>query len=404
MTRISRYGLMLLAVAALPMAPSAWATCAGVDTQIVGNTLGGHIDQCPDANPIEGWVWLLSNPAGANSGGQNFVCRSENEVIPDSIVDCTFAPGSGTAGDGVVTVYMEFGAQNATVPGCPNQTQSGNAGATPMGVQVICNNGASAMFQVGWSETQQFPIEFALPDDGLYVAHAGFGNAPTVTSVGAGPSPSASNVCVNVPLPTFNTDCTPGTFGNGISCSPGDVRPAPQRGTLLTTIGPCNQSAANPNAVGGPDLRIATWTPTTVQPDAAGNACNTFAPPTGQCAYIGVQSSFGGVASGGITGWTAVAGGGPNAATDKVKIDSATAAQGKVKVAFSTTNETAIVGFNVYSDGAKLNGSLITSKGVGNNDYAFEIGRGALKGGKSVLVEAVKKDGTVEKTAPVSLK
>ncbi len=402
MTRISRYGLMLLAVAALPMAPSAWATCAGVDTQIVGHTLGGKIDQCPDANPIEGWVWLLSNPAGANSNGQNFVCRSENEVIPDSIVDCTFAPGAGTAGDNVVTVYMEFGVQNAGAIGCPNQTQSGAGGATPMGIQVICNDGATAMFEVGWSETQQFPIEFSMPDDGFYIAHAGFGNAPSVTSVGAGPSPEASTVCVNVPVPTFNSDCNAGTFGNGISCSPGDVRPTPQRGTLLTTTGPC--ASKLPGGTAGPDLRLATWTPTTVQPDALGNACNTFAPPTGSCAYIGVQAAFGGVAAGGITGWTAVAGGGPNASTDKVKIDSATAVQGKVKVAFSTLNETSIVGFNVYSDGAKLNGNLITSKGAGNNAYDFEIGRGALKGGKSVIVEAVKKDGTVEKTAPVSLK
>ena len=411
MKRISCYGLMLTAIAALVTAPAAWAACT-FETQIVGTTLGGRITNCPDANPIEGYVWLLQNPTNtatppfANSNGQNFVCRSENEFIPDSGVDCTFAPGSGVAGDNIVTVYMEFGVQNQGSVGCPNPAQA-NPGTTPVGVQIICNDGKTAMFTIGYSDAQQFPLEFAMIDDGtgIFESPATYANSPTVTSVGAGPSPSASNVCVNVPLPTFKSDCTPGVFGNGISCFPGDVRPAPARGTLMTSIGPCNVSQANPTAGLPPDLRVATWTPTTVQPDAAGNACNVFSPPTGSCAYIGIQSRFGTVDAAGINGWVAVAGGGPNASTDRVKIDSATATQGKVKVAFSTTNETSIVGFNVYSDGAKLNGStLIASKGVGNNAYAFEIGRGALKGGKSVIVEAVKKDGTVEKTAPVSLK
>lgn len=401
MKRISRYGLMLTAIAALVTAPAAWAACT-FETQIVGTTLGGRITNCPDANPIEGYVWLLGNPALANSAGQNFVCRSENEQIPDSGVDCTFAPGAGVAGDNIVTVYMEFGVQNQGSVGCPNPAQA-NPGTTPVGVQIICNDGATAMFTIGYSDAQQFPIEFTLPDDGVYSTTASFANAPTITSVSAGPSPSASNVCVNVPLPSFQTDCTAGAFGNGISCLPGDVRPAPQRGTLMTTIAPCASKVAGGN--GGPDLRAASWTATTVQPDAVtGLACNTFNPPQGSCAYVGVQTAFGGVAAGGITGWTAIAGGGPGASTDKVKIDGASTAQGKVKVDFSTTNEQTIVGFNVYSDGAKLNGSLIASKGVGNNAYSFEIGRGALKGGKSVVVEAVKKDGTVEKTAPVSLK
>ena len=392
MKRISRYGLMFVVVAALAATPAAWATC-NLDTQIVGHTLGGWITNCPDDNPIEGYIWLLATPAVTNSNGQNFVCRHDGELLPDSGADCTFAPGSGVDGDDVVTVYMEWGTQNAGVLGCPNQAQSGN-GTTPLGIQVVCNNGATAMFQSGFStDFQQFVLEWASTNADGTVA-ADFNNSATITSVSAGPSPSASNVCVNVPLPTFHSDCDPGAGSTGISCPGGPTsRPTPQRGTLVSAIGPCN---------GSPDLRLATWVPTTVQPDAAGNACNVFNFLIGQCAYIGIQNVFGGVPAGGVGGYVQV--GGPAASNDKVKIDSALTAQGRLKVAFSTTNETSIVGFNVYSDGAKLNSSLIGSKGVGNNAYSFEIGRGALKGGKTVLVESVMKDGTVAKTAPVTLK
>ena len=403
MKRIARYGLMLTAIAALVGPPAAWASCP-FETQIVGHTFGGKIVNCPDALPIEAYVWELSNPAGTssppnpggNSNGQNFICRHDGEILTDSGADCTILPGSGIDGDGQVIVFMEFGVQNATAIGCPNPGQGGD-GTSPVGVQVVCNNGATANFQVGFAGgAQQYALELAGPVDGdgnpIPIA-ASFDNQPIITSVSAGPSPSASTVCVNVPLPTIHSDCDGTAAGAGSTCPSAGSRPAPERGTLMTTNGPC---------AGNPDLRVATWTATTVQPDAAGNACNTFNPPAGSCAFLGTQGRFGGINTGGISGYTAI--GGPQASADKVKIDSATTANGKVKVAFSTTNETSIVGFNVYSDGAKLNPGLIASKGVGNNAYAFEIGRGALKGGKSVVVEAVKKDGTVEKTAPVSLK
>jgi hypothetical protein len=407
MKRISRYGLMLMAVAALSVTPSAWANCT-FDSQPVGFTLGGWITDCPDLNPIEGYIWLLANPSNTatppfgNSNGQDFVCRFDGQTFPETLVDCQSAPGSGIAGDGIVTAYYEWAAQNPGAIGCPNPNQAGFA-ATPIGVQITCNNGATVLLEMGYNQDiKQYPLELAAPADGTPIsaslASGGFANQPSVTSVSAGPSPSASNVCVNVPIPTVHSDCDAGAAGDGFSChNPAEVneqpRPAPQRGQLVTQTGPCG---ANPALSG------ALWVPTTVQPDALGNACNVFNPAAGQCAYIGVQGRFGGVPAGGVIGHVQV--GGPSASTDRVKIDNASTAQGKVKVAFSTTNETSIVGFNVYSDGAKLNGTLIGSKGVGSNAYSFEIGRGALKGGKTVLVESVMKDGTVAKTAPVTIK
>lgn len=396
MKRISRYGLMLLAVLALATVPSAWATC-NLDTQQVSHPFGGYIENCPDALPIEGYAWHLAVPTQANSAGQEFVCRSDSQTIPVSGINCGDLPGSGVAGDGIVNVYIEWGTQNATIVGCPNQAQTG-PGSNPMGVQIICNNGASVLYSVGYDFDGQFyNLDLTHPDGAISVS-AGFDNGPHVDSVGAGPTPSASNVCVTVPVPAVITDCDPTSFG-AANCPDPAARPTPTRGRLMQFIGPCDAA---------PDLRSAGWTATLVQPDATGAACNVIDVPAGLCGFLGTEASWvvpgnpTPVSGQGILNWVKV--GGPAASNDRVKIDSATAVQGKVKVAFSTTNETSIVGFNVYSDGAKLNSSLITSKGVGNNAYVYEVGRGALKGGKSVIVEAVKNDGTVEKTAPVSLK
>jgi hypothetical protein len=403
MKRIARYGLMLTAIAALSVVPSAWAACT-LDTQLVGPIFGSTITNCPDAAPLEGYIWLLSS-AATNSNGQNFICRHEGEVT-DSLVDCTFAPGAGVDGDGIVVPFYEFGIQNTGGPtggalGCPNSAQTGQ-GTTPVMVQVTCNDGKVVLMQIGFDAdgSQSFVVDFAGPAVGgnpvpIVATHQ---NSLRVTSVAAGPSPSASSVSVHVDPPAFLSDCDPNSFSgqNGnFSCpDAGASRPAPGRGTLMTRIGDCNTV---------PDLRASGWVATTVPLSASGDATNTIDPPTGQCGFFGVQGQFGGVSGGGIISYARI--GGPAAASDKVKIDSATTAQGKVKIAFSTTNETSIVGFNVYSDGAKLNGNtLIASKGAGNNAYAYEIGRGALKGGKTVLVEAVKKDGSVEKTSPVTLK
>jgi len=400
MKRISRYGLMLMAIAALSVAPSAWAACAH-DTELVGNILGGSIAGCPDGAPIEGYIWLLSNPATGNSNGQNIVCRHEGEVT-DSGVDCTFAPGSGIDGDGNLTVYYEFGSQNTGSVGCPNVGPAGTVGATPIGVVVTCNDGKSVLWQAGFDPegSQQYVLELSSPVDGGGNVIPTIATAPgnlQVTGVAAGPSPSAFNVSVHVDPPTFLSDCDPTSLSgvNGFFTCPdqGASRPLPERGILMTRNGDCNIV---------PDLRASGWIATTNQPDAVtGNASNVVDPPLGQCAFFGAQGRLGGVNGGGIISYARV---GNQPSADKVKIDGATASQGKVKVDFSTTNETSILGFNVYSDGTKLNGTMIGTKGPGNNAYVFEVGRGALKGGKSVVVEAVKNDGTVEKTAPVSLK
>jgi len=395
MKRTLQKVLMLSAVLAMVWAPSAWAACT-LDSQPVWHGFGGWFSGCADANPVSGYIYLLSSPATVNSGTQGsgnpgFVCN-QGGVLNNILQTCQDA--AGTAGDGNVTVFYDFGVGNPGAVGCPNPTAAGT-GVQPLGIQVLCNDGASIFMTLGFDEAvSQYLMEYAMPADGSPV-QAGYQNGPAITSVGAGPSPSASTVCVHVPPPTVRSDCEAGTLGEGYTCPDPSARPLITAGQLYIREAVCGST---------PDPRTASgWVPTAV-PLVNGDACNVITQPTipGNCAFLGATALVGGIETPALTGWLQVQN--AAAAGDKVKIDKAGFAQGKLLVDFSTTNETSIVGFNVYSGATKLNGNLITAKGAGSNAYSFEVGRGALKGGKSVLVEAVKSNGSVEKTAPVTLK
>lgn len=399
MKRFVRNGTLLVAVFALIGTPSVWASCAGVDDQPVWFGAGAVINNCPDAAQVSGWVYLMSNPATANSGAQNDDVVCETAFVQTG-ANTICQPEAGAPGDGNVTIYYQFSAGNPGSVGCPTPGGSAPEGSNPVAVQVVCNNGASALLQTGFSfGLQMYLLEQAMP--GSNSLSAAFDNGPTIVSVSAGPSPSASNICVNVPLPHVYSDCdltsqnggpNPGTTCDTASAT----RPPVTRGKLYYKENPCNTF---------PSARIADgWTLLPTTPDAAGNACNPVpaVSVSGNCGFVGVTGFLGANETGGVLSYVRLAG--PNATNDKVKIDRAEYAQNKLIVDFSTTNETMTVGFNVYSGTTKLNGSLITAKGTGSNPYTFEVARGATKGGKSVYVEAQKSDGTVEKSAPVALK
>jgi hypothetical protein len=416
-------GLALLAIVAVFASPAARAACT-FDSQPVTFALGGVINNCPDGQPVLAQVYLMSNPALANSNGLPIVCRTDTEILPQAPDrECIFSPG-GILGDGIVSINLEFGVGTNTV-GCPAPTGTVN-GAAPIITQVTCNNGAGVMIATGFdADTGFYTLENSSTQGGNFTAS--FENGPTITSVNAGPSPSAANVCVNVPVPHVFSDCD---IAGQFTCPSPGARPAVARGQLFTRTAPCIDQHAQPGVgAGGPDARLRTcaqgggsctvdadcvapsappcgdrWTLLPNQPGPTGDACNIIQQPTvaGQCAFVGTTANFGANGSGNVVGWLQVNTQG--AATDKVKIDRAAFDGGKVVVNFSTSNETSIVGFNVYSGSLKLNGNLISAKGTGSNPYAFEIGRGALKGGKTVEVEAVKSDNSVVKTGPVSLK
>jgi hypothetical protein len=162
---------------------------------------------------------------------------------------------------------------------------------------VLCNNGASTIIEVGFDEgSLTYLLEFAGPGD-LSPIHAGFENGPAITSISAGPSPSADNVCVNVPSPTAHSDCDATAAGVGYTCPAGTVRPSFSRGSLYTREAPCGTS---------PDPRIAAgWTLLPNSTDGVGNACNLINRPTtpGQCASVGNTVRVGGLDVQAIAGW-----------------------------------------------------------------------------------------------------
>jgi len=162
---------------------------------------------------------------------------------------------------------------------------------------------------------------------------------------------------------------------------------------MYTKNAPCQTS---------PDPRLSTgWVKLPTDPDANGNACNTVPSPATGCTYVGNTITVGGLESSAIAGSFQVPPQG--AATDKVKIDKALFSHGKLLVNFSTINETSIVGFNVYAGTSKLNANLIQAAGTGSNAYPFEADRSAAASNKTVSVEAVMKDGSVQKVGPVSV-
>lgn len=400
------YGAALAVALGALATPPAHAAC-GQDAVPV-NQLFVPMINCPDAVPPTGglpasmYAYLLSNPASANSNGQDGICYDATKGTGiGQGCDLSLA---GAPGDGNIVVQYDWGSFNTGSVGCPSSAQTD--GDAPLGISVITSNGTGAFITVGFSTlTAGYVVDLAFPYD------AGTGSpdpipctpsmAPAFVSASGGTTPgTVANVCVHVPAPQIVSDCDPNStsvagLGGGSCLTPG-TKPTASFGRLYTKEVACKSAT---------DLRTAQgWTLLPVLPDASGNACNNITRPTDttHCAYIGTTSTIGGTESPAITGVLQIA---PQAASgDKVKINSASLDQGKLNVDYATENEMTIVGFNVYAGSAKLNASLISAKGTGSNSYSFSVGRGAVKNNRTVTVEAVLSSGGTVKSNTVTLK
>jgi hypothetical protein len=378
------------------MSKPVFALCSGISEP--AQNFGARIINCPDAKPELGFVGAVGQTATVNSAGIDVICE-DGAAINQQSVPCQAE--AGVIGDGNITVSFDWG--NLPAPnGCPNQAQVPNVGRNIF--QIVCNNGAGALittaFDIG---SGGYVVDFAHPYD------PGTGNfdmpmSTTQTGLqlaqfqrGGG----TDQACINqtaAPARMYS-DCDPGSLATAFGVTCPDTTPSLAPGpNLYTFTGPASQGPA--------DLRVAAWgSPVATTAGPGGSKCVNFpTPAAGICTWIGATSSVGGSDTGAISGWTQVCAGDPTAATDKVKINSAAFNQGKLNVGFSTENEALIVGFNVYAGSTKLNTGLIAAKGTGSNAYAFEVGRGAVKSNKTVIVEAVKSDGSVVKTAPATVK
>jgi hypothetical protein len=396
-TRILTLGA--LAVIALARPQPASATCP--NSLPVQHGLGSFFANCPDAAPVDGYLYVLGQDATMNSNSTtaaagadqkiDFVCEATGTQT-EQLIDCQ--PEAGGPGDGQVTVSFDWGGINLSNGSvCPNP--GGVPGTARNIIQVVANDGSSLVATVGFSgDFGYYLVEAAGPAD---FAPLSCSSDNGLTLVSGTPGLQAFTYCLQQAGAPVHDDCDPGSAGAQFynTCQGGTGTPivsAP--GNLYTRTAPC---------AGTPDLRRSAWQLLTSTPGPGGSKCVTVdvLPSPGNCVYIGGSTIFsdGATAATESASLTGYLRGCCIAAVDKVVIKKAALLQGRLRVDFSTENEALIVGFNVYAGGTKLNAGFIQANGTGSNDYSFEVGRGALKSERAITVEAVMSDGTTVRTA-----
>jgi hypothetical protein len=380
---------VLVAAVALLASPQAYAVCAA-DTQPVAHGISTFIGNCPDANPVRGYIYALGVPT-TNSGAQDVVCEANTQLSPAGTL-CQAE--SGIAGDGNVTVLEDWGASNPTIAGCPNST--GVPGDNPVVVQVVCNNGNSLLYLTGYADFYTgYLLEMAMGASDVNVL-ASTGGTPRIVQKGGINQYLIHLTDIDDPADTTGkgifSDCDATAQGFGYSCPNPGTRPNIGRGRVFFKDGPCGSL---------PDPRLTPPSPDTpwILPpqsalDAQGNTTATIDSPTTGCRYVGATQNIGGAETLAVSGAFVIVPQGAQA--DKFQIDGATFKANKLTISFSTVNEAALVGFNVYAGGEQLNTGQIPAQG-GSKTYTFETTRGALKGNKAVALEGVFADGTKSK-------
>ncbi|HYV84822.1 MAG TPA: hypothetical protein VFB49_02830 [Patescibacteria group bacterium] len=384
-------GIALFAATAL--APRAYAICQVSQPVICQST---HYSDCPDAFPVAGFLGVVGFADTINSNGIGFMC------IDTTGFECSLE--EGTAGDGRVSIEFDwsnrdFSTDPPTSPlGCPNP--EGLPGIGRNFAQIVCNDGVGAIITADyWIGLAGYDFNFPTRLDlgtGIYTLH--LSPAPTGLSlVSSASSGGIDTLCIaqTGPVPVYS-DCDPESlaFQAGVGCD--TPTPAVAQGaSLYLLIGPASPPPT--------DLRVAAWSLPSTTPGPEGSRCISFPTPAAdECARVGSTAVVGGQDTGAVASWISTCA--VPVATDRIKLDSATLSRGKLDVVFSTENETLITGFNVYADATKLNAAPIPAKGNGSNTYLFEIGRGALKSSRIIVVEALKSDGTAVRTDPINLK
>ena len=412
--------ILVVAAIALALPRPAGATCP--NPLPLQHGLGSFFTNCPDINPVDGYVYVLGQESTLNNDSTapgagadkklDIVCEATG-VQTEQAIDCT--PEAGVAGDGNISVMFDWGGINlSNGNACPNPL--GVAGVGRNVIQIGANDGSSLIATVGFSlDFAYYIVEAAHP------VTAGMDVAPLLCSQNNGlilvsntSGLASQTVCFQQSAPPVHSDCDPGTVGEILNtCQGGTGTPVTVTpGNLYTRIASCTVI---------PDLRRASWTPMVAIPGPGGSKCIVVNPPLdSSCLWFGGSSYFGDGANPPVESpvltavmrqaclASAASPGGPRpgcgAAVDEVVIEKVEILRGRLHVDFGTVNEATIVGFNVYAGDTKLNAGLIAARGQGNNDYSFEVGRGALKNERLITVEAVLGNGTTVRTSAFSVK
>jgi hypothetical protein len=381
------------AVIAMSVSPHAFAICGGDQP---ASMQVGTILNCPDYNPIGTFLAAVGSASTINNNGIGAICQDQNG-LDGAGYPCLY--NAGISGDARVYIQFNWARQVLGAPvaplGCPNPEGLPNVGRNF--VQMVCNNGSGAILTTSYDPASAgYNFDFASKYD------PASGDASLTLSTSSGLRVVAMTliggnyvICFDesTPIQVFS-DCDPDSLATqfGVSCP--DTTPTVGYGAnFYSTTGPRPPT----------DLRVSAWTlrPATAGP--GGSQCATMPSTLGSSIlWVGTTAVVGGQDTGAIATWIPII---PMAAIDGVRVDSAAFVHGRLDVSFSTTNETLIVGFNVYAGSStKLNATLIPAQGTGSNAYTFAIGRGAVKSDRTVTVEAVKRDGTVERSAALTVK
>jgi hypothetical protein len=378
------------AVIVLCVSPHAFAECP---VSQPASMQSSAILNCPDYNPVANFLAVVGSASTINSNGISAICQDQNGT--DGAGNPCYC-AAGVLGDGQACVQFDWDhlAPGGLAPlGCPNIEGLPNVGRNF--IQIVCNTGVGAIITTSYDPASAgYNFDFASKYD------PASRDASLTLATRSGPNPvsiaylsDSIVICFDesTPLQVFS-DCDPDSLATlfGITCP--DTTPTVGYGASF-------YSTSRPPT----DLRVSAWTlrPTTTGP--GGSLCVTVPKALSLGTFwVGTTAVVGGQDTGAIAAWIGIS---QLAATDGLRLDSAAFVHGKLEVSFSTENETLIVGFNVYAGSStKLNAGLIPAQGTGSNAYTFAIGRGAVKSARTVTVEAVKSDGTVVRTAPVTVK
>jgi hypothetical protein len=359
------------------------------------NFNGYPIINCPDGKPATAYAYQPGANPATNTGTLDIVCEADG--VGDQ---CYTMPGSNAPGDGIVGIGTDWILSG--IQGCPTGR---------VFVNVQCNDGSGVLLSIsGGCSALGYSIEAA------YDA----GEAGVSVDAKAANSKNGRPVLQNftrnggmdifevqVDAPAVQSDCTTGSYGQLFMslgyCSDTELNcaglTAPARGRLYSSTQPCSNTDARPANSIRAGLANSVWTLQNVLDGNGHGMVSLPTPATGMCNYIGTTTLIGANETDLITGFTSS--GGPTAASPIAEAVRATRKGNSVEVAYSTSSELGLLGFNIYAAGKKggeikLNAALIPATGAAGagSSYAKSYAIAEFKGNRSVIVESVLADNT----------
>jgi hypothetical protein len=261
----------------LAFAPGVEAACAG--SVPVFHAYDSYF-ACPDTGPVAGIAYLLSYPAGVNSGSEDIVSE-------------------GVSGDGQVQIATDWG--NAGFIGCPAYLTGPQR--IVIAVQGTDRRGLFVSLS-GANPDLDYAVEAAHKFDPVtgFVLPLPCGDragAPSIVSLfGSGGMVTLS---LHFTAPTVFSDCDPDSLGImlGLGTCPDGFSASTAPGRVFWRVGSC---------FAAPVLALTDWTDTGVAADAAGNATVTVPSSGSECLFVGGTSMINGYESGGVTGFVKIPG------------------------------------------------------------------------------------------------